>query len=93
MNTKIGIVEKRICNVNIGLLEKGVNKAEQSIIFDSLETAQHYQAQYGGSIIILRKSEEVKELIYEDDEDNEDGLVFRKTETDVPHARPAGGAG
>jgi hypothetical protein len=28
-------------------------------VFDSLEAAQHYQAQYGGSIRILRKSEEV----------------------------------
>ena len=52
-------------------------------MFDSLEAAQHYQAQYGGSIRILRKSEEVLELIDEDDEDNEDGNVFKATETDV----------
>ena len=52
-------------------------------MFDSLEAAQHYQAQYGGSIGILRKSEEVLELIDEDDEDNEDGDVFKTTETDV----------
>ena len=59
-------------------MEKGVNKAEKSTIFNSLGAAQHYQAQYGGSIRILRKSEEVLELIDEDDEDNEDGDVFKK---------------
>ena len=76
-------LKKILANVNIGLLEKGVNKAQKSTVFDSLEAAQHYQAQYGGSIGILGKSEEVLELIDEDDEDNEDGQVFKTTETDV----------
>jgi hypothetical protein len=56
-------------------------------MFDSLEAAQHYQAQYGGSIRILRNSEEVVELREEDDEDNEYGYVFffLTSETDVGH--------
>ena len=75
--------KKILADVNIGLLEKGVNKAQKFTVFNSLEAAQHYQAQYGGSIGILGKSEEVLELIDEDDEDNEDGQVFKTTETDV----------
>jgi hypothetical protein len=70
-------LKKIIANVNIGLLEKGVNKAEKSTMFDSLETARHYQAQYGGSIRSLRKSEEVKELI------DEDFKLYATEETDV----------
>jgi hypothetical protein len=81
MNTRISIAKKQIANVNLWLLEKGVNKAgkQKTIIFDSLETAQHYQAQYGGSIRILRQSEEVKELI------DEDFGLWATEETDVGH--------
>jgi hypothetical protein len=71
-------LKKILANVNIGLLEKGVNKAEKSTVFDSLEAAQHYQAQYGGSIRILRKSEEVTELRDENDDDDNFGEVFKK---------------
>ena len=80
-------LKKILANVNIGLLEKGVNKAQKSTVFDSLEAAQHYQAQYGGSIGILSKSEEVVELRGEDDEDDEYdiGQVFKTTENDVGH--------
>jgi hypothetical protein len=48
-------------------------------MFDSLEAARHYQAQYGGRIRILRESEEVKELIEEASE------LYTSEETDVEH--------
>jgi len=50
-------LKKLIANVNIGLLEKGTNRDQKTFIFDSLEEAQHYQAQYGGNLSILRKEQ------------------------------------
>jgi hypothetical protein len=62
-NSEDQYLKKIISNVNIGLLEKGVNKAEKSTLFDTLEEARHYQTQYGGHISILRKLEQSFEVV------------------------------
>ena len=63
--TEDSYLKKLLACVNFGLLEKGCSKAQNSYIFDSLDEAQHYQAQYGGKISILRK----QELTFIDEED------------------------
>jgi hypothetical protein len=48
-------IKKLIANVNIGLLEKGVNKNNKSEIFDSYNEAKHYQEAYDGRIIDIKR--------------------------------------
>ena len=78
-------LKKLISCVNIGLLEKGTNKAQKSYIFDSLDETRHYQAQYGGRISILRK----QELTFIDEEDplnfglDNPGTVSSSIEEDI----------
>ena len=43
-------VKKLISNVNIGLLEKGTNKSQKSLVFDTLSEALYHQNLYGGRI-------------------------------------------
>ena len=43
-------VKKLIANVNIGLLEKGTNKAQKSLVFDTLSEALYHQTIHGGRI-------------------------------------------
>ena len=43
-------VKKLISNVNIGLLEKGTNKSQKSLVFDTLSEALYHQSLYGGRI-------------------------------------------
>ena len=43
-------VKKLISNVNIGLLEKGTNKSQKSLVFDALSEALYHQNLYGGRI-------------------------------------------
>lgn len=43
-------VKKMIANVNIGMLEKGVNKCQRSLDFDKLSEAVYYQNLVGGKI-------------------------------------------
>ena len=68
-------LKKLIANVIIGLLEKGISKACKSIVFDTIDETQHYQAKYGGHLSILRKYEEVKKN-KDDDDFDEDRFVL-----------------
>ena len=43
-------VKKLIGNVNIGLLEKGTNKARKSFVFDTFSEALYHQTIHGGRI-------------------------------------------
>ena len=43
-------VKKLISNVNIGLLEKGTNKSQKSLVCDTLSEALYHQNLYGGRI-------------------------------------------
>ena len=43
-------VKKLIANINIGLLEKGTNKAQKSLVFDTLSEALYHQTIHGGRI-------------------------------------------
>ena len=56
-------IKKLIGNVNYGLLEKGQNNRIQSFVYETIDEAKTYQAQYGGTINIIRKYRE--ELQYE----------------------------
>ena len=56
-------IKKTIANVNCGLLEKGINKAQKSFIFDNPDEALYYQKSYGGTISALRKLEIKEELV------------------------------
>ena len=54
-------LKKLIANVNIGLLEKGTNKRQQSNIFNSLNDCCSLQADKGGNISVITRH------TYEDD--------------------------
>ena len=56
-------LKKLISNVNFGLLEKGINKAQRSFIYDTLSEARYYQSLYGGRISILKKYEDIVEEV------------------------------
>ena len=43
-------IKKLIANVNIGLLDKGNNKAQKSLVFDTLSEALYHQTIHGGRI-------------------------------------------
>ena len=43
-------IKKLVANVNIGLLEKGKNKAQKSLVFDTLSEALYHQTIHGGRI-------------------------------------------
>ena len=48
-------LKKLIANVNIGLLEKGTNKRQQSYIFNSLNECCSLQAEKGGNISVITR--------------------------------------
>ena len=48
-------IKKLIANVNIGLLEKGKNKAQRSLVFDTLSEALYHQTIHGGKINKISK--------------------------------------
>ena len=50
-------LKKTIANTNLGLLEKGVNRAQASKMFDTLEEAHYYQAKYGGLLLLFQRIE------------------------------------
>ena len=72
-------IQKLVANVNYGLLEKSNNKKQQSYIYDTIEEAYHYQAQYGGIVNTLQRYEETEveldrnpiDIGIEDDDDEE----------------------
>ena len=49
------LIKKTIANVNIGLLEKGINKTTRSFIFSDLNECKFVQSEYGGKIIAIEK--------------------------------------
>ena len=51
--------KKIINNVVIGQLEKGINKAQSSCIFHTLEEARGYQTVNGGTINIITRQDEI----------------------------------
>ena len=55
-------LKKLIANVNIGILEKGTNKANKSYIFNTLEEAQQKQLKYSGTIAVVSKTKLVEIL-------------------------------
>ena len=52
-------IKKILNNVVIGQLEKGINKAQSSCIFHTLEEARGYQTLNGGTINIITKQDEI----------------------------------
>lgn len=69
-------IKKMIANVNIGLLEKSINRKSKGFIFDSLDECQFYQSQYGGIIHRLDKIEHVEQI---DDLGLDEGLDVKPT--------------
>jgi hypothetical protein len=59
-------IKKQIANVNIGLLEKSVNKNVESFIYNTIDEAEYYRSLYGGTIHTLQqiKMEDVVEENY-----------------------------
>jgi len=55
-------IKKLIANVNIGLLEKSFNRKSAGYLFQDLDEAKYYQAQYGGNVHMLQKIEHVKTI-------------------------------
>ena len=51
--------------MNIGLLEKGVNKNIESFIYTTREEAEYYRSIFGGHIITIQKIEEKEEYVEE----------------------------
>lgn len=49
------LIKKTIANVNVGLLEKGINKTTRSFIFSDLNECKFFQSEYGGKIIAIDK--------------------------------------
>ena len=70
-------VKKLIANVNIGLLEKGTNKAQKSLVFDTLSEALYHQTIHGGRINKI--SGHYEEL------DGEEGFETVEKETDAKY--------
>jgi hypothetical protein len=65
LNTKISddpdedmYIKKIVYNITIGLLEKSRNKKQKTLIFDTLEECELYQANNGGRINIIKQYEE-----------------------------------
>ena len=58
----------------MGLLEKGVNRAQASKMFDTIEEAQYYQAKYGGTNLSKNREEEITRRDYFDEDGDE--VVF-----------------
>ena len=77
--------KKMIVSVNIGMLEKGTNKSQKSLDFESLTEAVYYQNLMGGRIKKIRgfysaELEEVNEdtisrIVKEEKSEIFDGLV------------------
>ena len=73
-------VKKLIANVNIGLLEKGTNKAQKSLVFDTLSEALYHQTIHGGRINkISGHYEEIE------DEDDDEGFETVEKETEAKY--------
>ena len=72
-------VKKLIANVNIGLLEKGTNKAQKSLVFDTLSEALYHQTIHGGRINKISGHYE------EIDDDDGEGFETVEKETDAKY--------
>ena len=46
-------IKKNIANINIGLLEKGSNKASRNKMFDNLTEAMAFQKNWGGKLYVI----------------------------------------
>ena len=46
-------IKKNIANINIGLLEKGSNKASRNKMFDNLKEAMAFQKNWGGKLYVI----------------------------------------
>ena len=71
-------VKKLIANVNIGLLEKGTNKAQKSLVFDTLSEALYHQTIHGGRINKISGH-------YEEIDEEGEGLETIERETDAKY--------
>ena len=52
--------KKMIANVNIGLLEKGTNKAHKGFMFTDINECKHYQEKYGGTNHRIQQEDEIE---------------------------------
>ena len=81
-------IKKLIANVNIGLLEKGLNKKTKAYLFHDLTECKHFQAQLGGTIHMIQKIADVSSIV--DDPFGLDfgiqstSLVYRYEEVGAP---------
>ena len=57
-------IKKLIANVNIGLLEKGMNRRTAGYLFKDLTECHHFQAQHGGVVHRIQKVED-KCIVYD----------------------------
>ena len=57
-------IKKLIANVNIGLLEKGLNRRTAGYLFKDLTECHHFQAQHGGVVHQIQKVED-KCIVYD----------------------------
>ena len=57
-------IKKLIANVNIGLLEKGMNRRAAGYLFKDLTECNHFQAQHGGVVHQIQKIED-KRIVYD----------------------------
>ncbi len=48
-------IKKLVANVNIGLLEKGMNRRTAGYFFKDLTECNHFQAQHGGVVHQIQK--------------------------------------
>jgi hypothetical protein len=71
-------IKKLIANVNIGLLEKSINRKSKGFLFEHLDECQFYQSQYGGVIHRLDKIEQINNI---DDWGLDDGIDTKSTQS------------
>jgi len=57
------LLKKTIVNCSYGVLEKQVNKAQRSKLFDSFEEAKFYAERFGGTIGFINEYEEYRESV------------------------------
>ena len=74
------MIKKNIANVNIGLLEKGVNKNVHSFIYTTYEEAEYYRSIFGGNVITIQKIEEKEEYIeyWEETDFGDEQLIIKR---------------
>ena len=66
-------IKKLIANINIGLLEKNTNKAQKSLVFDTLSEAIYHQQTLGGTINALSgRDDDFKECDLENLDESEE---------------------